>query len=66
MLEATAAAIGPRCTWVSGDIRETEDCARIVDVALERHGHVDTQLNNAGGQYFAAAEVITPKGWAAV
>jgi citronellol/citronellal dehydrogenase len=22
--------------------------------------------NNAGGQYFAAAEVITPKGWAAV
>ncbi len=66
VLEATAAQIGPRCTWVSGDIRATADCARIVDVALERHGHVDTLLNNAGGQYFAAAELITPKGWAAV
>lgn len=65
VLEATAAEIGPRCTWVSGDILETEDCARIVDVALERHGHVDTLLNNAGGQGFASAHVITPKGWAA-
>jgi len=66
VLEEAAAEIGPRCTWVRGDIREAADCARIVDAALERHGRVDTLLNNAGGQYFAAAEVITPKGWAAV
>jgi len=32
---------------------------------LERHGHVDTLLNNTGGRYFAAAAVITPKGFAA-
>ncbi len=66
VLQAAAAEIGPRCTWLAGDIREVADCERIVDAALERHGRVDTLLNNAGGQYFAAAEVITPKGFAAV
>ena len=66
MLEQTSAELGPRCTWVSGDIRSAADCEQIVDAALERHGHVDTLLNNAGGQYFAAAEAITEKGWAAV
>jgi len=66
VLQAAADEIGPRCTWVAGDIREAADCERIVDVALERHGRVHTLLNNAGGQYFAAAEAITPKGWAAV
>jgi citronellol/citronellal dehydrogenase len=66
VLEEAAAEIGARCSWVSGDIREPDDCARIVDVALERHGRVDTLLNNAGGQHFAAAEVITPNGFAAV
>lgn len=66
VLREAAAQLGRRCTWVGGDIREAADCERIVDVALARHGRVDTLLNNAGGQYFAAAEVITPKGWAAV
>lgn len=66
VLEQTAAELGPRCTWVGGDIRSAADCERIVDAALERHGRVDTLLNNAGGQYFSAAEAITQKGWAAV
>jgi citronellol/citronellal dehydrogenase len=66
VLETAAAEVGPRCTWARGDIREAADGARVVDVALERHGHVDTLLNNAGGQYFAPAEAITPKGFAAV
>jgi citronellol/citronellal dehydrogenase len=66
VLAQAAAEIGTRCSWVSGDIREAGDCERIVDVALQRHGRVDMLLNNAGGQYFAAAEVITAKGWAAV
>ena len=66
VLENACVEIGPHCTWVSGDIRVPADCVRIVDVALERHGRVDTLLNNAGGQYFAPAEAITEKGWAAV
>ena len=66
VLEHATAELGPHCTSVSGDIRSAADCVRIVDAALERHGHVDTLLNNAGGQYFSAAEAITEKGWAAV
>jgi len=66
VLAAAASQIGEHCSYVCGDIREPADCERIVDTALERYGHVDTLLNNAGGQYFAAAEMITAKGWGAV
>ena len=66
VLEQTGNELGRQCSWVSGDIRDAADCERIVDVALERHGRVHTLLNNAGGQYFSAAEAITAKGWAAV
>jgi citronellol/citronellal dehydrogenase len=38
----------------------------MVRAVLERHGRLDFLLNNAGGQYFAAAEQITLKGWRAV
>ena len=66
VLETAAAEIGARCSWVTGDIREAADCARVVDATLERHGRLDTLLNNAGGQYFVPAEGITAKGWNAV
>jgi citronellol/citronellal dehydrogenase len=33
---------------------------------LERHGRLDTLVNNAGGQYFVPAEAIAAKGWNAV
>jgi citronellol/citronellal dehydrogenase len=39
---------------------------RIVAAAMERHGHVDLLVNNAGGQYFVPAEAIAQKGWNAV
>jgi NAD(P)-dependent dehydrogenase (short-subunit alcohol dehydrogenase family) len=65
-LEAAAAELGPRCSWVSADIREREGAEAIVRSALERHGRLDFLLNNAGGQYFVPAEGITVKGWQAV
>jgi citronellol/citronellal dehydrogenase len=58
--------VGERCTWVAGDIRGRETAEAIVTAALERHGRLDFLLNNAGGQYFVAAEGITQKGWRAV
>jgi citronellol/citronellal dehydrogenase len=66
VLEAAAAEIGPSCAWVSGDIREPGDAARIVDTALGRFGALDVLVNNAGGQYLVPAEGITAKGWRAV
>jgi citronellol/citronellal dehydrogenase len=33
---------------------------------LERHGRVDLLVNNAGGQFLAPAETITPKGFRTV
>jgi citronellol/citronellal dehydrogenase len=66
VLAATAEALGEGCSWVSGDIRSVEDAARIVGVAVERHGGLDLLVNNAGGQYFVPAEAIGAKGWRAV
>src|SRR5437588_699146 len=66
VLEAAASTIGDRCTAIPGDVREESEAARIVDEVLERHGRLDVLVNNAGGQYFAPAEAIEPKGWQAV
>jgi citronellol/citronellal dehydrogenase len=66
VLQAAAAAIGERCTYVVADIRDRAQAERIVDATLERHGRIDFALNNAGGQYFVPAEGITTKGWHAV
>ena len=66
LLEAAAADIGPRCSWVSADIRAREGAEAIVASALEQHRRLDFLLNNAGGQYFVPAENITGKGWRAV
>jgi citronellol/citronellal dehydrogenase len=48
------------------DIREEPQVAALVDGVLERHGSIDLLVNNAGGQYLAPAEDITPKGFRTV
>jgi citronellol/citronellal dehydrogenase len=48
------------------DIREEEPVGRFFDGLLERHGRLDLLLNNAGGQFLAPAETITPKGFRTV
>ncbi|HEX2016988.1 MAG TPA: SDR family oxidoreductase [Solirubrobacteraceae bacterium] len=66
VLKDACEAIGDRCSWLAGDIRQVADAERLIDVLLERHGRLDTLVNNAGGQYFVPAESITAKGWQAV
>jgi len=48
------------------DIREEEAVDRLFDGLLERHGRLDTLVNNAGGQFLAPAESISPKGFRTV
>lgn len=57
---------GAECLATPCDVREPDQVEALVDVALERFGAVDVLVNNAGGQFAAAAEEITPNGWRAV
>src|SRR5919201_4138234 len=64
--ETVALCTEGTCEPVVCDIREEEDVAALVDGALQRHGKIDTLVNNAGGQYMTPAEDITPKGFRTV
>ncbi|MDH4111750.1 MAG: SDR family oxidoreductase [Actinomycetota bacterium] len=48
------------------DVREPEQVAGFLDGVAERFGHIDVLVNNAGGQFAAAAEDISLKGLRAV
>lgn len=66
-LEETAALDGAgRIEASVCDIREEEQVEAFVSSVLERHGRIDLLVNNAGGQFLAPAEDITPKGFRTV
>jgi len=48
------------------DIREEDQVDALVDDVVSRHGRIDLLVNNAGGQFLAPAEQITPKGFRTV
>jgi citronellol/citronellal dehydrogenase len=55
-----------RCEAIVCDIREEDQVAALVDEVMDRHGRIDTLVNNAGGQYMSPAEDLTPKGFETV
>src|SRR5947209_18045072 len=65
-LEETAALCEGKCDAVACDIREEDQVGALVDGVLERHGRIDTLVNNAGGQYMTPAEDISAKGFETV
>jgi citronellol/citronellal dehydrogenase len=69
-LEAVAAELGEAGVDVLAvpetDVREPEQVASLVGAVLDRFGRVDVLVNNAGGQFAATPENISPKGWRAV
>jgi citronellol/citronellal dehydrogenase len=54
---------GADCLAFAADVREPDQTDAFVEAALARFGRVDVLVNNAGGQFLAAAEEISLKGW---
>lgn len=48
------------------DIRDETAVNAFFDGLIERHGRLDTLVNNAGGQFLSPAEAISPKGFRTV
>jgi citronellol/citronellal dehydrogenase len=48
------------------DIRQVDEVASFVEGARAAVGDITVLVNNAGGQFPAAAETLSPKGWDAV
>jgi citronellol/citronellal dehydrogenase len=68
-LKATAEEIrqlGGSADYAVADIRKLDQVQAAVEQAIERHGYVDGLVNNAGGQFPARAEDISPNGWRSV
>jgi NAD(P)-dependent dehydrogenase (short-subunit alcohol dehydrogenase family) len=64
--ETAAMEAGGRCHPIVCDIRREDEVDAMVDRVLSDHGHIDTLVNNAGGQFMSPAEAITPKGFRTV
>jgi citronellol/citronellal dehydrogenase len=63
---ALAADMAGRFEYESLDIRDEGGVDRFFDALLERNGRLDVLVNNAGGQFLAPAESISPKGFRTV
>ena len=65
-VRAEVEALGAQCLAVPTDVREADQVDVLLDTALDRFGRIDVLVNNAGGQFIAKAEDISPNGWRAV
>jgi citronellol/citronellal dehydrogenase len=63
---AEIAEAGGTADWLVCNIREADEVDAMVAAVLERHGRLDGLVNNAGGQFPAPAEQISPNGWRTV
>jgi citronellol/citronellal dehydrogenase len=59
-------AAGGRAIAVRADVTREDDRVRLIERARSEAGRLDVLVNNAGGQFEAAAEDISVNGWRAV
>lgn len=63
---AAVAAVGGKAIALKMDVRDPAQVAAAFDEAERAFGVVDVLINNAAGNFGAAAENLTPNGWHAV
>jgi NAD(P)-dependent dehydrogenase (short-subunit alcohol dehydrogenase family) len=51
----------PVAEFVPCDVREADQVERLLGTVLERHGRLDTLVNNAGGAPFASVSTASPR-----
>jgi citronellol/citronellal dehydrogenase len=54
---------GRRCIYAACDVRDVEQVEGFVSKVESEYGRIDVLVNNAGGQFPAAAETMSAKGW---
>ena len=59
--DALPAAAGREAVFVEADVRDPDHAERVVDVAVQRFGHLDVVVNNAGGSPATDAATASPR-----
>ncbi len=62
-LQASLASDGAKLSLHQGRVDETEDCQRVVNEVLERHGRIDFLINNAGITVDKTMRKMTSDDW---
>jgi len=59
----TTEVAGDRFHWIRADVTREEEIDQAFSEVIERHGHVDLLVNNAGFGFFREIETIEPADW---
>jgi NAD(P)-dependent dehydrogenase (short-subunit alcohol dehydrogenase family) len=62
-LEEILAETGRRGEYIVADMSQREDVNRLANAAVERMGHIDILINNAGMNFPQAIDAITDDAW---
>lgn len=57
---------GFQAVGFEGDVRKKEDAVQVVESTVQRFGRLDILVNNAAGNFLAAAEDLSPNGFRTV
>ncbi|KAI7731820.1 hypothetical protein M8C21_004967 [Ambrosia artemisiifolia] len=57
---------GIHAVGIEGDVRNKEDCDRVIETTIKQFGKLDILVNAAAGNFLAPSEDLSPKGFRTV